>query len=382
MSDPVLPLDGCFDRDLSAEELLPPTVRTAALQALTSLLGDCQLLTQARPGAVPVRHEIETLFWLWATAPTEQLTAAAALLELLMRAEARYRMASTLHLEALRHDFDELTRRNEALVASEARYRDLASHLEQRVAAQVQQIEQTQRQLFHAEKMVSLGQLAAGVAHEINNPLGFIRSNLNSARGYLEELAAPLQGRGQDELLEDFAALLRESIEGADRVAHIVASLKDFSGVDGEALVVADLNQVIEQVLEVSHSRLAGITLQRNLQPLPKLRCHAANLGQVVLQLLLNAVDAVAPGGVIRITSALRDGQITLAVLDNGAGIAPEHLSRIFDPFFTTKPVGSGAGLGLTVSNDIVHAHGGHIAVESRLGAGTQVRVTLPLEGS
>jgi signal transduction histidine kinase len=306
-------------------------------------------------------------------------------------------MASELHLETVQEDYEELQRKHAALQASEARYRELAAQLEQRVAEQVKTIEAAQRQLYQSEKLASVGQLAAGVAHEINNPIGFIVSNLSTAQGYVQRLntfavrlhaamaTAELQQAWREDdldfVLRDFVALLAESSEGAARVARIVTDLKGFSRVDQVGAEEADINDVIRQVCNVAAGQVRGrakVTLQ--LGTLPRLRCNSAQLGQVFLNLLLNAADAVAAPGEIRFESDMAENSIRVRVSDNGRGIAAELLPRIFDPFFTTKTVGSGTGLGLTVSNDIVKAHGGSIEVASTVGKGSTFTVWLPVK--
>ncbi len=399
-----------FDRNLTLRELLAGIPGERLTASLRTLLGtEFRLLAEdgavllgaagAGPGAggATVTFDLEPVGRIEAQADAAALQAAAGLLELLLAAAARYHMAADLHLEAVHADYEALMQKHEALMASEARYRALAEQLEQRVQEQVGQIEQAQRQLYQAERLASVGQLAAGVAHEINNPIGFIRSNLGTGRAYLEriarldalvkehadpELARLWQREDMDFLLEDFAALLRESVEGADRVARIVADLKDFSNVDRTEEEMADVNDCLRaaaNMLRNVHPGRAEPTLE--LGTLPRIRCLPGHLNQAFLNLLRNAAQATVAGGTIRVQSALTDGQIRLRIADTGCGIAPEHLSRIFDPFFTTRGVGEGVGLGLTLSRDIVRAHKGRLEVESRPGQGTVATVWLPVAG-
>ncbi len=398
-----------FDRELTLDELLRPAERERLAAALAVLIGPAVRLSDTHGGEIlacgdgghgeplALRGELEPVGFLSASAGAAQLAAAAQLLQMILRANARFLMASELHLETVHEDYEELQRKHAALQASEARYRELAQQLEQRVADQVKTIEAAQRQLYQTEKLASVGQLAAGVAHEINNPIGFIASNLSTAQGYVRRLnafagrlradtgAAELQQAWRNDdldfVLQDFAALLDESSEGAARVARIVTDLKGFSRVDQVGAEEADINALIRQVCNVAAGQVRGranITLQ--LGDLPRLRCNSAQLGQVFLNLLLNAVDAVAAPGEIRFESDVAEGAIRVQVSDNGRGIAAELLPRIFDPFFTTKAVGSGTGLGLTVSNDIVKAHGGRIEVASAVGKGSTFTVWLPLK--
>lgn len=407
MSGEQIPAAG-FDRELTLQELLRSVDRERLGAALETLLGPDLRLIDAQGHALllrgtgrgarraALRGELEPVGYLEGDAAEEQLTAAAALLQLILRANARYLMASELHLQTVHDDYEELQRRHTALQESEGRYRELAQQLERRVAEQVQTIETAQRRLYQSEKLASVGQLAAGVAHEINNPIGFIASNLHTARGYLQRLtdfatqlrtAADIDtlrrawADGDMEfLLQDFADLVAESGTGAARVARIVADLKGFSRVDQRGEESADVNAIIRQACNVAEGQLRGrVTLGFQLGELPPLRCHADQIGQVILGLLLNAADAVTPPGEVVFDTQVVQGQIRLRISDNGRGIPPEVLPRIFDPFFTTRDVGAGTGLGLTVSNDIVRAHGGRIEVKSSVGSGTTFTVWLPL---
>ena len=277
------------------------------------------------------------------------------------------------------------------------RYRELACELEQRVKAQVEVIEHTQRQLYQTEKLASIGSLAAGMAHEINNPIGFIRSNLATAAGYVEKIGEMFHALRQGEsaaaqalwerldmdfVLEDFSGLLQESLSGADRVARIVANLKAYSKIDCADAAAADLNEAVRAAAGVASDQLHdGITIEMDLQPLPSVVCDLSRMNQVLFALLQNAQQAMMPGGgVVRIVSRVVDDEIRIAVSDQGRGIREEIRSRIFDPFFTTQEVGKGMGLGLTVSRDIVNAHGGRIEVETASGSGSTFTICLPTD--
>lgn len=399
---------GRFDRELSLTELLRSIDMNRLAESLASLLGGAVRLDDAggtvilaagnleQPRHAALMGELESIGMLYGAADEQRLRGAAELLRLILRANARYLMASELHTEVIHNDYEELQRKHVALQESEARYKSLAEQLEQRVAEQVQTIETAQRKLYQSEKLAAVGQLAAGVAHEINNPISFVKSNLNSGFGYVKRLQAfgnhllagtdtaeltQLWKKEQfDVLLQDFGELLAESDDGIGRVAAIVADLKGFSRVDQLGDEEADLNEVITRVCNVAAARLRErAELKLELGTLPRLRCNAAQLGQVFLNLLLNATDAVTPLGEIGIRSEVVGNQLCVSVSDNGVGIAPEVLPRVFEPFFTTKAMGSGTGLGLTVSNDIVKVHGGHIDIDSRPGHGTVVTVWLPL---
>ena len=396
-----------FDQDFALGELLPPPVRERLRVALTPLLDTPFSLLDAQgaplPGEAelageraPLVLELEPLGFLQSPcADAARLRAAATLVELLLRSTARYKMASRLHLESVRADYEALQVKHFALQESEARYRALSGNLEQRVAQQVQTIENAQRQLYQAEKMASVGQLAAGVAHEINNPIGFIRSNLGTAHGYvkklralapwvkaqdMKQLTAAWQQGDIDFLLQDFDVLLQESASGADRVARIVADLKSFSSVDRAETEIVNLNDSLRSVCNIAAPQLRErAELRLELGELPPLRCHARHLNQVFLNLLRNASQALKHRGVVCLRSRLENGEIVVNVQDDGAGIAPNVLPRVFDPFFTTRDVGEGTGLGLTVCRDIVRAHGGRIEIDSAVGQGTTVTVYLPV---
>lgn len=398
-----------FDRDFSLRELLAGVPLERLNAALETLLGGTFRLASGAgeviagaAGEIPnavrvaVRHDLEPLGWIEAATAEDRVRAAAALLELLLHQGARYHMASELHIEVVRADYEELQEHYAALQASEARYRELSRQLEERVRRQVDQIEMAQRQLYQAEKLASVGQLAAGVAHEINNPIGFIRSNLHTAQDYLErlekilaavradaDLAAMWRQNDMDFLLEDFGTLLAESMSGADRVARIVADLKGFSNVDQAEEEVVNLNDNVRMVCNVARARISPrAELVLDLGELPPLRCHPGRLNQVFLNLLLNAVQAMDRRGEIRISSRCEGGEVRLEFADNGHGMTEDVLAHIFDPFFTTRDVGQGTGLGLTVSRDVVAAHGGRIEVESRVGVGSLFRIVLPAAGA
>jgi signal transduction histidine kinase len=346
---------------------------------------------------VPVTLELEAAGHLVSSVgDLPRLQAAAGLLGFLMRQRAQYLMAADLHVEAVQSDYETLLAKHAALEASEQRLRELSAELEQRVKDQVRLLDERQRQLYEAEKLASVGQLAAGVAHEINNPIGFIRSNLATSRRYVAQLAALREAaRGAsatafevaaseidlDFVLDDFDDLLRDCIDGADRIARIVRDLKGFSNVDGADEGLLDLNESLILVCDMLAAKLpAGVSLHRALQPLPKWRGRPGPLNQVFFNLLRNAAQAVGDHGTISVASGVSEQGIRIEIRDDGCGIPAEHLKRVFDPFFTTRRVGEGTGLGLTVVRDAVHSHGGRVELDSRSGSGTRVSVILPVE--
>ena len=253
------------------------------------------------------------------------------------------------------------------------------------------QLQATQHQLMQSEKMASIGQLAAGVAHEINNPVGYVYSNLSTLQGYVGELLAAvrhLRGKGDgpepncdiDFLEEDIPALVSETREGLDRVKKIVQDLKDFSRVDAsDDWEHANLVKGLESTLNIVQNEIKyKATVVKELQPLPDVPCLPTQLNQVFMNLLVNAAQAIADKGTITLRSGCDESKVWIEVGDDGCGMSTAVQSRIFEPFFTTKPVGKGTGLGLSVSYSIVRKHRGTIELDSAPGRGTTFRVVLP----
>ena len=271
----------------------------------------------------------------------------------------------------------------------------------QALQLEIDERKQLESQLVQSEKLASLGQLAAGVAHEVNNPVGFISSNLGTLGGYFNQLQEMLDAYRQAEtapgaehlealrrrldldfLKEDIPTLLRESKEGIGRVVQIVKDLKNFSRVDNDQTWQwANLQQGIDSTLNIVASELKyKADVIKHCTPLPDIECLASQLNQVVMNLVINAAQAMGPErGTITLSNGVEGETIWLEVADNGCGIAPDTLQKIFDPFFTTKPVGEGTGLGLSLSYGIVKKHRGVISVSSELGKGTTFRVVLPI---
>jgi signal transduction histidine kinase len=261
--------------------------------------------------------------------------------------------------------------------------------------------------------MAAIGQLAAGVAHEINNPVGFINSNLNTMSGYQQDLGRLLERyalleraaadgeQAQAALLAEIASLkkdidlefvledsvntIKESQEGVARIKDIVAALKDFSRLDQAELTSADIIEGLESTLKIVWNELKyKCTVVKDFGPLPHLVCHPRQLNQVFMNLLVNAAQAIEEKGEIKIATRAFEGErphIEVQIEDTGRGIPPENLPRIFEPFFTTKPVGKGTGLGLHIAYDIVAKHGGSLSVASEVGRGTTFTISLPLDG-
>jgi two-component system NtrC family sensor kinase len=266
------------------------------------------------------------------------------------------------------------------------------------------ELQHTQSQILQQEKMASIGQLAAGVAHEINNPMGFISSNLTSLGKYMEKISSfnaalmeVLQSKGDPEtltvlnelrkkmkidyILGDIGGLLDESRDGADRVRRIVQDLKSFSHVDETECKAFSVNECLTSTLNMARNEIKYVAeVEEELEPdLPLLNCYPQQLNQVFMNILVNAGHAIEGHGKIKIKSEHLADDIVIRISDTGKGIPSENLTRIFEPFFTTKEVGKGTGLGLSISYDIIKKHGGVMNVESEVGVGTTFIIRLPL---
>lgn len=366
-----------FEDDPTLSDLLPEERQQQLLQLLRSLSGEPLALSdKPLAGAEAVEFNLEALGWLHcAQAPHVQHTAAR-LLEFVLFYVGKYRLAANLHHDTTEASFAELQRQHEALQESETRYKALSEQLQARVDEQVKVIEKTQQQLYETARLRSIGQLAAGVAHEINNPIGFIASNLRVGSDYLDELGDKLPDDPDTRLLmEDFRALISESVSGTQRIAAIVTDLKTFSNIDHADFVLCDLNALLGttcHLLQAEGSQVLDIDLR--LGELPHLAGYPAKLSQVFYNVLDNAAKSLAGNGQILVsTRQADDGTLEAIIEDNGCGISDDDLPRVFDPFFTTRPVGSGTGLGMTVARDIMLAHQGEILMHSRQGSGTRV---------
>lgn len=285
----------------------------------------------------------------------------------------------------------ELTRLNELLEAEKSAQASL-----------IQRLEEAQAQLLQSEKMAAIGQLAAGVAHEINNPIGFVSSNINSLRSYLSELFSLIdayEGFCDSDYLQahpdiqairkktdyrflrtDISELLVESADGLDRVNRIVKDLREFSHVDSCEWQLADLHKGLDSTLNVIWNEIKfKAQVIKSYADIEPIECMGSQINQVFLNLIINASHAVGADGEIIITSGREGEGVFIEVADNGHGIPLEIQNRIFEPFFTTKPVGMGSGLGLSLSYSIVVKHHGRLTVASEPGKGSCFRVWLPL---
>lgn len=265
-------------------------------------------------------------------------------------------------------------------------------------------LQQMQGQIIQQEKMASIGQLAAGVAHEINNPMGFITSNLTSLGKYAakldEYIAALLQSIGAcpnhpgtgvldqlrqklkvDYIISDVCELVNESLDGASRVQRIVQDLKSFSRVDQVEIRQINLNELLETTINIAWNELKYIaTLERDFGEIPEILCYPQQLNQVFLNLLVNAAQAMEHQGNIIVHTWGDNDKVFISVADTGKGMPEQVRKCVFEPFFTTKEVGKGTGLGLSISADIIRKHGGEITVESQAGVGTTFTVMLPVK--
>lgn len=264
------------------------------------------------------------------------------------------------------------------------------------------QIDETRTQLFHSSKMAALGMLTAGVAHELNNPIGFVKNNLVMLEEYLqvllpvlqviaaapaggdgalgERLAQALAGEDLNPILDDIVPLLADTSDGVQRLAEIVASLRSFARADGPECEPFDLNQCVRDTLKVAANELKyRAHVFESLGEIPLLDGKPGEINQVILNLLVNAAQAITAFGEIHIGTKCVGDEVCLSIADTGAGILPEHLDQVFTPFFTTKSASQGTGLGLSISRDILRTHGGRIEVSSTLGEGSEFRVFLPL---
>lgn len=308
---------------------------------------------------------------------------------------------------ALRRVNKQLSAKN-LMLGQEVKTRQVAEEALKEVSAEQSQLigklRDAHEQLLQSEKMASVGQLAAGIAHEINNPIGFLNSNIGTLQSYLETLFEALDSCGEaiaqstscaevaarfeevkaraeiDFLKSDITELMKESREGLKRVKDIVQALKDFSHVGEANWLEADLHRGLDSTLNIVNNEIKyKATVTKEYGELPLVRCLASQLNQVFMNLLVNAAQAISGFGAIKIRTGCADDWVWVEICDTGSGIPPEILNRIFDPFFTTKPVGSGTGLGLSLSYGIVHKHGGRIEVKSELNKGTCFTVHLPV---
>lgn len=378
-----------FEDDPTLSDLLSNDQLDRLNRCLSALCAEPVSLGASRPGAdaVPVEFNLETVGWLSGGEHEQERQAAADMVGFLMMFVAKYRLAANLHHDATEAGYAELQRQNEALKESEARYRALSDQLQQQVDEQVSVIKQTQQELYESARLRSVGQLAAGVAHEINNPIGFISSNLRVARDYVKDLAEVLpETPANQDLLADFNDLITESIDGTRRIASIVSDLKTFSSIDQADYTHCNINSLLTSAIHLVQTEYShGLEIIERLGELPDVSGHPSKLSQTFFNLLDNAAQAVRDAepekgtGRILVKTLVQEGAIHIVIQDNGGGIPEALRSKVFDAFFTSRPIGSGTGLGLTVAQDTARAHGGRLQLDTREGTGTRVLMTLPI---
>ncbi len=383
-------------------QLLPLCDQEALLVSLSRLAGSDVTIHESRQDGMlchALVHENDSMGYLCAHQDATGLDELTFLLNQLIASERRGLEASQKHESILSSYIQTLATKNKELAQSKSAHLALKSKFDKCLQAQAKTIQSVERKRYVADKLSSVGALAAGIAHEINNPVGFVSSNIHTATSYIDRLDQFITqsriGETNDSLdpdiesirylIGDFRDLLEESIEGCHRVSRIVRNLKDFSNVDGEEVDFISLNKIIRNVCELFASNVPEeIELKQLLQPIPDAMLNPGMISQLCSQLLLNAIQAVKERpadrvGHIVIKTFIDGGAVCLRFADNGCGMSFEVQQRAFDPFFTTRAVGSGTGLGLSVCRDIAVAHGGDVVISSQIGRGTVVTVKIPV---
>jgi two-component system, NtrC family, sensor kinase len=304
--------------------------------------------------------------------------------------------SDTEYMNTLKHNDSEITHYREELQA-----KDLE------LIRASEDLSRTKDMLLQQEKLASIGQLAAGVAHEINNPIAFVQSNLRTLENYLSSIRTLLERvfemkklQGMDEvrrawdeidriaeeadlefILEDTKVLVPQSLEGVERVRQIVADLKSFSRDDESKREIVDVHECINGALNIVWNELKyHVALNKSFGSIPAIDCYPRQLTQVFVNLLINAGQAIQDQGEIRISTMQEGNFVVVTIADNGSGIPEPLQARVFDPFFTTKEVGKGTGLGLSIAYGIIQKHRGSIRLKSEAGKGTEFRIELPID--
>jgi len=366
---------------------------------------------QAVAVRLPLLVEGEPVALIQVSGPEERREVLAAMaglfrdtVQTILNTNLKRMMTTEIHTTVVNQSYEELLATNTLLAASEARYKTLAENLEKIVTARTKELQHAYVRLVQQEKLAAVGQLAAGMAHEINNPLGFVTSNLRTLDKYvhrfLEMLSfcrSSLAAPGLEELQEgmrrewlrlklepilaDVDELFAQSLEGCSRVSKIVADLKAFSHLDEGESGEVNLNEEIDRALNVLAPQIPQDCLvKRGYTTLPGLRCNPAQLSQLIFNIIMNALQARPQGLQLVIETEVRGDFLAASFTDNGPGIPPAVQSRIFDPFFTTREVGAGLGLGLATAYDTITSWGGTIEVASEPGRGATFTLTLPLK--
>lgn len=252
------------------------------------------------------------------------------------------------------------------------------------VVRDITELVDLRRRLVTSGRLAAVGELAAGIAHEINNPIAYVGTNLTTLSEYWSELAKHAQASSPDHdtLVGDGEALVEECLEGVRRIELIVRDVKGFSHASGDSRELLDINELLASALRVAGPQLGDTRVETLCGTVPLVRLSGRSLHQVILNLLVNSAHAVDYDGTVRVTTSAGGGWLELVVEDDGCGMEPAVLERVFDPFFTTKRVDEGTGLGLAICYQIIRDHGGEISIDSTPGAGTRARIRLPAEGT
>jgi len=328
-----------------------------------------------------------------------------AALQTLINGAMKRMLTSEAHTTIVNQSYDELLETNQRLGVSEQRYRELAETLEIKVRERTKELKRVYATMLQKEKLAAIGGLAAGMAHEINNPIGFVISNLHTLTKYAAKLkemlefyrttcepAIPEVLAGQAEsrwrelkigfVFTDIDSLVKQSLDGAERVQKLVADMKGFSHVDEAGAVPTDINRELEQTLSVlQHEIRPGTVIECNLGRVPKVNLNSALLSLTFLQIIQNALQLKTPQLKITVTTAQQGDTVLITIVDNGPGIPPDIRDRIFEPFFTTKDVGQGTGMGLAVAEQAIQACGGTITMTCPPDGGTLFTVSVPIGG-
>jgi len=386
----------------------------------------CRKDTPRRCERFDLIHELECIGTLVLESPATQADRqrlrdlgrfAAGFINRMIDLNHRNRMATGLHGQVVTESYAQLQEKAEQLALSEARYRRLSEDLEVEVEKKTREIRETQLVVMQQEKLAAIGQLAAGMAHEINNPIGFVLSNLNSLKSGTDEMALLIaryrklhdlllagteagatasriraqlstiqqyiQEIDLDYLLEDTECLIDESLDGAKRIKIIVQNLRDFTHPSVDTPEDVNVNDCLETTLVILSGYIQpGVTIRRPHADIPNIRCQLREINHVFFNVLKNAFQAVGDSGEVRIRTDGDDDVVTVSITDTGPGIPAADRARIFEPFFTTRDVGEGTGLGLFHAHSMVTALGGSITVENADGGGSTFVIRIPTAGA
>jgi signal transduction histidine kinase len=329
-----------------------------------------------------------------------------AALQTLINGAMKRMLTSEAHTTVVNQSYDELLETNRRLGVSEQQFRELAATLEIKVRERTEELNRAYAVMLQKEKLAAIGGLAAGMAHEINNPIGFVTSNLHTLAKYAaklkemlefyrltcepaipEQLAKQVENRWRELKISfvftDIDGLVKQSLDGAERVQKLVADMKGFSHVDEAGPTSTDINLELEQTLSVlQHETRQGTIINRNFGPVPKVFLNPSLISQAFLQIIQNALQLKTPNLTIELKTWQQGDTVLVHIADNGPGIPSDIRDRIFEPFFTTKDVGQGTGMGLTVADQAIQACGGTIAIACPPDGGTVFTVSIPTGGT